>query len=106
MVGMGVLGYAMRVLKFPILPLVLGLVLGGIVERNYRRAVDLGYGHHSIFLTDPISATLIGLTVLFIGLSILFGIRKRRRELAAERALERDVREAAIGPTATHSSGI
>ncbi|WP_439496087.1 tripartite tricarboxylate transporter permease [Bosea sp. (in: a-proteobacteria)] len=83
MIGMGVLGYVMKVFKFPVLPLVLGLVLGGIVERNYRRAVDLGYGEHAIFLQDPISATLLGLTVAFIGLSIVMGIRKRRRERAA-----------------------
>lgn len=79
MVGMGVLGYVMRVLKFPILPLVLALVLGSIVERNYRRAVDLGYGDHSIFLTDPLSAFLLGLTVLFVGGSLWVSLRRRRK---------------------------
>ncbi len=79
MVGMGVLGYVMRVLRFPILPLVLALVLGGIVERNFRRAVDLGYGDYSIFIKDPLSATLLGLTVLFVAITIVMNFRRRRR---------------------------
>jgi putative tricarboxylic transport membrane protein len=87
MVGMGVLGYIMRALKFPVLPLVLALVLGGIVERNFRRSMELSYGDPAIFLHDPIAAGLIGLTVLFIGLSVVFGIRRRQREKAAEQAI-------------------
>jgi putative tricarboxylic transport membrane protein len=84
MVGMGVLGYLMRMFKFPILPLVLALVLGSIVERNYRRAVDLGYGEHSIFFTDPLSAILLGLTVLFIAGSAFVTFKRSRQKKADE----------------------
>jgi putative tricarboxylic transport membrane protein len=87
MVGMGVLGYVMRMFRFPILPLVLALVLGSIVERNYRRAVDLGYGDHSIFFTDPLSGTLLGLTVLFIAASAWLTFMRSRREKAAGLAI-------------------
>jgi putative tricarboxylic transport membrane protein len=87
MIGMGVLGYVMRMFKFPILPLVLALVLGSIVERNYRRAVDLGYGEHSIFFTDPLSAILLGLTVLFIAGSAYLTFTRSRRDKAAALAV-------------------
>ncbi len=86
MIGMGVLGYVMRLLRFPILPLVLALVLGSLVERNYRRAVDLSYGSHSIFWDDKLAASLLGLTALFVLLTALFSLRRSRRDRAAARA--------------------
>jgi putative tricarboxylic transport membrane protein len=60
----GVLGYGMRLLRLPVLPLVLGLVLGYLVESNYRRSLLISGGEHSIFITDPVSAILLGLAVL------------------------------------------
>ena len=55
----GVLGYGMRLLKIPVLPLVLGLVLGSLVESNYRRSLLISSGEHSIFVTDPVSLVLL-----------------------------------------------
>ncbi|MBU3739806.1 MAG: hypothetical protein FGM55_12735, partial [Rhodoferax sp.] len=62
--GIGVLGYAMRWLRIPVLPLVLGLVLGYLVESNYRRSLLISGGDHAIFLTDPVSAGLLALALL------------------------------------------
>ena len=58
-VGVGVLGYAMRWLKVPVLPLVLGLVLGYLVESNYRRSLLISGGDAMIFLTDKVSLGLL-----------------------------------------------
>jgi putative tricarboxylic transport membrane protein len=57
--GAGVLGYALRFFGIPQLPLVLGVVLGFMVESNYRRALVLSSGDHSIFVQDPISLGLL-----------------------------------------------
>lgn len=57
--AIGVLGYGMRLLKIPVLPLVLGLVLGSLVESNYRRSLLISSGEHSIFFTDPVSLVLL-----------------------------------------------
>ena len=57
--AIGVMGYGMRLLKIPVLPLVLGLVLGSLVESNYRRSLLISSGEHSIFVTDPISLVLL-----------------------------------------------
>jgi putative tricarboxylic transport membrane protein len=77
--AIGVLGYGMRLLRLPVLPLVLGLVLGYLVESNYRRSLLISGGEHSIFLTDPVSALLLAIALV---LSVYtgwkeFGSRKK-----------------------------
>jgi putative tricarboxylic transport membrane protein len=62
----GVLGYFMRRFGYPFLPLVLGVVLGGLVESNYRRSLALSAGDHAIFLEDPIAIVLLAIAALFV----------------------------------------
>lgn len=64
--GFGVLGYAMRYFKMPFLPMVLGVVLGFMVESNYRRALVLSDGDHLIFVQDRISAGLLAVALVFV----------------------------------------
>ncbi len=78
----GALGYLMKLGGFPLLPMVLGLVLGSMIERNYRRAVELSYGDNSIFFQDTTAAVLITLAVLFFVGSTVSEIRKNRRARA------------------------
>jgi putative tricarboxylic transport membrane protein len=58
-IAVGVFGYGMRWLKVPVLPLVLGLVLGFLVESNFRRSLVISNGDASIFLTDKVSLALL-----------------------------------------------
>ncbi len=62
-IGVGVFGYFMRWLKMPVLPLVLGLVLGYLVESNYRRSLLISGGDPMIFLTDKVSLALLALAL-------------------------------------------
>ena len=55
MVGFGLLGYAMKKLQYPIVPLVLGMVLGSLVEKSLRRALVLSAGSFDVFYTRPIT---------------------------------------------------
>jgi putative tricarboxylic transport membrane protein len=55
----GVVGYVMRWADIPFLPMVLGVVLGYMVESNYRRSLQLSNGDHMIFLQDPVSLGLL-----------------------------------------------
>ena len=82
--GFGVLGYGMRYVGAPPLPMVLGVVLGFMVESNYRRALVLASGDHMTFLRDPISASLLGLAFVFVAGSLVRqGLdAARRRRLA------------------------
>ena len=85
--GFGVVGYAMRYFAVPILPMVLGVVLGFMVESSYRRALVLSDGDHVTFLRDPISAGLLGLALLFIVGSLarhlIDHVRRNREGVAA-----------------------
>jgi putative tricarboxylic transport membrane protein len=82
--GFGVLGYAMRYFKFPFLPMVLGVVLGFMVESNFRRALVLSADDYRTFLQDPISLGLLSVAVLFIVGSWLrhFAAQRKQRALA------------------------
>jgi putative tricarboxylic transport membrane protein len=74
----GVLGYGMRWLGLPFLPMVLGVVLGYLVESNYRRSLVLSSGDHMIFLQDPISLALLAGAILLLGISLYREARPRR----------------------------
>ena len=64
MFGFGLLGYLLKKLDFPIAPIILALVLGGILEENFRRALIVSGGDYSIFVTQPISALLLVMAAL------------------------------------------
>ncbi|CCF18437.1 conserved membrane protein of unknown function [Pseudorhizobium banfieldiae] len=81
MIAAGVLGFFMRMLRFPFLPTVLGLVLGYLVESNFRRSLVLSGDDLMIFVDDRISLALLVLAFLFIGGSIA----KRGYELLRHR---------------------
>ena len=58
MLGFGVIGFVLRQLNFPMAPLVLGVVLGPILDVNFRRGLVLSDGSLMPFFTRPISAAL------------------------------------------------
>ncbi len=62
----GIIGYFLTKLDFPVVPIILGLVLGPIAEKSLRNALVLSQGSPMIFLTRPISLTFLLLSVLFI----------------------------------------
>jgi putative tricarboxylic transport membrane protein len=55
----GAIGCLMRVYDFPLVPAVLGLVLGPMAEQQFRRAMAISEGDLSVFVTRPIAATLL-----------------------------------------------
>jgi putative tricarboxylic transport membrane protein len=57
----GFLGYLMIRYDFPVAPMVLAQILGGMMESNYRRAVVMFQGDVSMFLTRPIALTILAL---------------------------------------------
>lgn len=64
--GAGAVGFLMRLTGFPFLPAVLGVVLGYLVESNYRRSLVLSGGDYAIFWEDPIAFGLLIVATLFI----------------------------------------
>jgi len=78
MLGFGVLGFALRQMNYPMAPLVLGIVLGDILDKNFRRGMVLSDGSFEPFVTRPISAVLAALTVM----TILLGLGPVRRAIS------------------------
>lgn len=71
--GLGVAGYVLRKFDFPLAPLILGFVLGELMESNLRRALSISQGELSILWSSPIS---IGLWIMSALLLILPIVRK------------------------------
>ena len=80
----GLMGYALLKLRCEPAPLLLGFVLGPMLEENLRRAMILGRGDPSIFVTRPISLTLLLLTVAVLVVMLMPAIRKKRDEVFVE----------------------
>ncbi len=76
--GFGVMGYLLRKIGCEPAPLLLGFVLGPMMEENFRRAMLLARGDATTFLTRPISATVLLLSVLLLVTIILPNIRRTR----------------------------
>lgn len=75
--GFGILGYIMRRTGFPATPVLLGFILGPMLEENFRRAMLLSKGNLMTFFERPLSATFMALTLLFLASAFLPGLRAR-----------------------------
>ena len=79
----GAVGYVMRLFRFEPAPLLLGFVLGPLMEEQLRRTMLLSRGDPMVFLQRPISATLIAMTVGIVLIALYSTERNRRRARAA-----------------------
>jgi putative tricarboxylic transport membrane protein len=64
MLGAGLVGFVLRELRFPMAPLVLGIVLGELLDKNLLRGLVLSGGDLTPFFTRPISAALFATTLV------------------------------------------
>ncbi len=76
----GLFGLMLKVLDFPIAPLVLALIVGADMEQNFRKAVLSSNGSIDIFFASPISITLIFLTILSISYPAIIKFFQKRKE--------------------------
>jgi putative tricarboxylic transport membrane protein len=80
----GLMGYLMMRLDLDPAPLMLGFILGPMLEENFRRALLLSRGSFATFFTRPISGTLMALIGVFIAWQLLsFFLKARERKGAA-----------------------
>ena len=82
--AVGLVGYLMRLAGFPFLPAVLGVVLGPLVESNYRRSLLLSGGDHAIFLEDPIAIGFLVTAAVFVTWSLVREVRDSQSDARKE----------------------
>jgi TctA family transporter len=80
----GIVGAVFAYLEFSAAPILLGYVLGPMVEENFRRALLISHGNLSVFIDRPISASFLAASILLILAQVIaFAVRKRRSKQAA-----------------------
>ena len=77
MAVVALLSLVLRTLNYPMPPLILGFILGGMLEKNLRRALLINDGSYSFLWERPISLSLFIIMILIIVLQIYQGIKKR-----------------------------
>ena len=81
MLGFGAVGWVMDKLKFPLPPVVLGLILGGFAEENLRLALRIGRGDWGVLFQNTTSLILVALTVaVIVGPIVKRRILDRRKQ--------------------------
>lgn len=75
----GIVAYFLRRMDFQLVPILLGIVLGPLAEKNFRRAMVISRGSYSIFFTRPISLAFIVIAVVSIGIFTYRNARTKRR---------------------------
>jgi TctA family transporter len=80
----GIVGYLFHKLGVEPAPLLLGLILGPMMEENLRRALLLSRGSWSVFVTRPISAGLLIAAALMVVIVLLPAVKSKREEAFVE----------------------
>src|SRR5690606_15603188 len=80
--GFGVLGYVLIKLKVSAVPLLMGIVLGPMLENSFRRALMVSQGDLSVLYTRPLSAAFLAGAAILIVLSVSPAVLRKARAAA------------------------
>ena len=78
----GLAGYVFRKLECEPAPMILGFILGPMMEENFRRAMLLSQGDFTVFVREPISLLFLVLSAVLLALTLIPSFRKRRDAVA------------------------
>ncbi len=85
MIGFGFIGYLFERFRFPIAPLVLGVILGPIAEESFMNAM-ISFGNDwTVFFTRPIAGTIMAITMITLLLPVIASLREKRAARSAQR---------------------
>jgi putative tricarboxylic transport membrane protein len=86
LLGSGILGYIFRKLNYDLAPFILALIIGPLIEVNFRQSLMRSAGSFSIFWGNPITMTFFGLSCLLLIWNVVNGLRAKKAEW--QKALE------------------
>lgn len=75
MLGFGIIGYLAQKLDYPLAPLVLALVLGGLMEVSLRQSIKMSQGDLTTFFTRPLAATIMAAVIIIVAWPALRRLR-------------------------------
>ncbi|GIN63353.1 C4-dicarboxylate ABC transporter permease [Robertmurraya siralis] len=75
----GVIGYFLKKFEFPASPIILGLILGPMMESNFRRSLVMSEGDISIFFTRPITVVLLTIAIITLFTPIFKAVLQNKR---------------------------
>ncbi len=78
MVALGILGYILRKMHFPMSPLILGFVLGEMLEQNLRRALSISNGNMAILWESGVTKALLTMAIAVIIIPPLLRLLRKR----------------------------
>lgn len=79
LLALGVIGFLLRYFDFPLAPVVLGAVLGPLIEQEFRRSLAIAVNDYSVFVTRPISVVLLILVALSFVVPLINQFFSRRQ---------------------------
>lgn len=91
LIGFGILGYLMRVFQFSAGALIIGFILGPILEKSYDQTMSLSNGSYMIFLESPFALLLLLVTCASV--FSIYRVRARREKLLIEHEKEAEMSE-------------
>jgi len=80
MFGFGLIGYCMDRLGFPLAPVVLGVVLGGMAEMNLRMALIIAQGDNWMLVSSTVSQIIIAMILVVLFVPLIRHLREKRKE--------------------------
>jgi putative tricarboxylic transport membrane protein len=80
----GFLGYVLVKLGSEPAPLLLGFVLGQLLEEHLRRAMIISHGDWTVFVRRPLSATLLTIAALVLVITLLPAVSRKREQVFVE----------------------
>jgi putative tricarboxylic transport membrane protein len=84
LMGGGIIGYFLSKNDYPLAPLVLGLVLGPMIENNMRRALTASNGDFMIFIEKPISLVFLLMAAAWIFIPVLMKVKGKKVVVTVE----------------------
>jgi putative tricarboxylic transport membrane protein len=81
MIFSGIIGFVILKWKYPIAPLVIGLILGPMTENSLRKSLMMYKGDISMIFQRPVTATFLSITFLFISYRLISSYSRWRKVL-------------------------
>jgi len=78
MIGIAVVATFMRLYDFPMPPLILAFVLGGLMEENLRRSLLISDGSWDFLWSRPLTASIISVTILIVSWQVYKTLKNRK----------------------------